>query len=444
MLKTLKKINYLLPAWGTAPLKHIPENIIFGRSYSATKKKVSFEEKIVKDNLFNALMYAREHTQFGKENIPSEFSKEEVLLVLQNLPKMSSKDLVDNLPYYISDEANKHNSYTTTTGGSGRNPTTICLSNSSFGAEWAHMFDIWQSVGYQRSKNLKLTFRGYHFPNGVLYRLNPIYNEIMVDSFQLWQSDFVKFIKEIKKYPISALHGYPSLINIFMEKLKENNLTFPVKMIFLGSEGASKELKQEFSTFFDAKIAAWYGQSEKVILAADTELSGNFKVYSSYGYADVSNPDENGFGEIIGTTFVNKALPLINYRTGDFGKIFIKNGIRYLIDIQGRWGKDFVYLDKKTKIPTSAINLHTEVQTKILFYQIQQDRYATLDIRVLPKKQFDTKELKEKIIKEIRQDLQERLKNFNLNIYCVKNESEIIRSVRGKQIMLVQNIKENL
>jgi len=442
MLQILKKINYLLPPWAVLPLKYLPEKIIFGLGYKEECKNLSFKDNIVSINLFEILNYARQHTVYGRENIPRDFSQEEAVDVLKGLPKISSSDLSRNLQYFISDEFSSVNSYLTTTGGTGRQPTAVRLSNATYGIEWAHMFDIWSHGGYKRRQNLKLTLRGFHFPSGQLYRFNPIYNEIMVDSFQLWNSDFSKFMQEIKRYNISCIHGYPSLIKIFIDRLKSYSIDFPVSMVFLGSEGVSIEMKKHIAVFFHAKVLSWYGQTEKVILAADFDASDNFACYSSYGFADISTPDDNGFGEIIGTTFINKAMPLINYRTGDYGKILVKDGIRYLTDIHGRWGKDFIYLNGEVSIPTSAVNLHTKVQEKILFYQIIQDDYAVLTVHILPKKKFiDNVAELTKIEKEINNDLSERLKGFTLKISCVKNDSDIIRSSRGKQIMLVQNIK---
>ena len=66
------------------------------------------------------------------------FFFDEAKQVLAELPLISSSDLSNNLDYFISNEFKSNNSYLTTTGGTGRNPTSILLSNESFGTEWAH------------------------------------------------------------------------------------------------------------------------------------------------------------------------------------------------------------------------------------------------------------------------------------------------------------------
>lgn len=445
-LQGIKNLYRALPPWMTAGVRLVPDGILFGRSYRASNPSV--DAALYGINLKNALEYARVHTEWGRENIPINIPAEDTESFVRTLPIVSSEELAANPARFTSDEANGRNSYWTTTGGSGRNPTSICLCNSSYGVEWKHMHHIWRSCGvpYLRRRDLKLTFRGYHLREGELVRFDPIYNELSVDPFQLNDVNFGKFLGLVRRHKVSCLHGYPSLISLFMERLKARGEGFPVNLIFLGSEGASAELKHAMADFFNARVISWYGQTEKVSLAYDADASGQFVNFSSYGYTWILNPDENGVGEIIGTTFVNRAMPLVNYRTGDYGRIQPQNRIRedgsalqvLVIDrLQGRWGKDFVYRSKGDKIPTSAINLHDGIQQKIVFYQIEQNEYGKIEVKVLPKQGFREDE----ISRELGASLSNRLKGFEVRCVAVKSDSEFVRSPRGKMIMLVQNLK---
>ncbi len=447
VLQKIKNLYRALPPWMTAGVRLVPDGLLFGKSYRTCNPSV--DARLHGVNLKNALEYARAHTEWGCENIPERIRADDAAALVRTLPVVSSEELAANPARFTSDEANGRNSYWTTTGGSGRNPTSICLCNSSYGVEWRHMHRIWNSGGvrYLRRFDLKLTFRGYHLREGELVRFDPIYNELSVDPFQLNDANFGKFLGTIRRHRVGCLHGYPSLISLFMERLKARGASFPVKLIFLGSEGASADLKHEMAEFFGARVISWYGQTEKVALAYDADASGQFVNFSSYGYPWVLNPDESGVGEIIGTTFVNRAMPLVNYRTGDHGRIQTLNRIRedgaevqvLVIDrLQGRWGKDFVYRSKGDKIPTSAINLHDGIQQKIVFYQIEQNEYGKIEVKVLPKKGFRGDE----ICRELGASLSDRLKGFEVRCKAVKSDGEFIRSSRGKMIMLVQNVKE--
>ena len=443
LLQKIKNLYRALPPWMTAGVRLVPDGVLFGKSYRKCIESVNAAN--VRSNLKSALDYAREYTAWGREHVPANIRGEDAADILRGMPVVSSDELAAEPKRFVSDEATDYNSYWATTGGTGRHPTSIRLSNSSYGIEWKHMHAIWGDE-YLRRRDLKLTFRGYHLKEGELVRFDPIYNELSVDPFQLNDGNFKEFVRKVRRYKVACLHGYPSLISMFMERLKSTGETFHVKLIFLGSEGASVELKRQLSEFFNAKVISWYGQTEKVVLAYDADATGRFVNFSSYGYPWILNPDENGVGEIIGTTFVNKAMPLINYRTGDYGRVTkeirrdacgAEHKVLVIDHLQGRWGKDFVYRTPTGRIPTSAINLHGSVQKKILFYQIVQNEPGKLLVKVLPKNGCS----QDSISAELGRELSERLKGFEIKCIAVRSDAEFVRSSRGKMIMLVQNMK---
>lgn len=122
-----------------------------------------------------------------------------------------------------------------------------------------------------------------------------------------------------------------------------------------------------------------YGQTEKVTFAADIEADGMHRVYTSYGYPRVVD------GEIIATSFVNRAMPLINYQTGDGAEIIEDEHYLYLKNPSSRRGKDFVYLTKDKKIPLTLLAMHTDVENEILYYQFHQKEFEKIEIRLLQK-----------------------------------------------------------
>ena len=85
----------------------------------------------------------------------------------------------------------------------------------------------------------------------------------------------------------------------------------------------------------------------------------------------------------------------------------------------------------------TAVNLHGPVQEKIVFYQIVQNEYGKILVKVLPKAGFSDDE----IYKEMLIELAERLKGFDIVCRVVHDDTEFERSTRGKLIMLVQNLK---
>ena len=437
MLQIIKKIYRGLPAWVTAPVRYIPDGLLFGKSFRQCTPRV--DTVCLNENLKKTLDYAREHTVWGRDNIPERIAQSDVEKVVEDLPCVDANELHAEPERFVSCDVTEYNSYWTTTGETGKKPTSVCLSNKSYGYEWRHILDIWGLGGYSRRNDLKLTLRGYHFKTGEILRHDPIYNEIGVDSFQLSElseSDFCMLADKLNRMRITCIHGYPTLIDIFKERLLRNGMNFRVRELLLASEGASVIRKKNFSEFFGARILSWYGLTEKVVLAYDEFADNRFKVYTSYGFPRIVNPDSQGIGEIVGTTFVNFAMPLVNYKTGDYGRIVRNDMGLFIENLSGRSGKDFVYENESKKYPITAINLPGYVQDKIVFYQVIQERFADIKILVLLRESYAT----DLVVKEMLAEVKSRLPNFHVTIMLVNDENCFERSKRGKFRMLVQRL----
>ena len=434
MLAELKKLYDKIPKKYIYFLKYIPDRLLFGKSYKTWEDKLSFDKNIINKNLLDTLTYARVNTKFGMDNIPDNLTLKNVREVLESLPLVSSYDLSTNLNYYASKEFKDKNSYLTTTGGAGGNPTSITLSNESYGVEWIHIHHIWSftETNYKKSKDLILTLRGKSLKGTKLVEFNPVYNELVVDTFKVKDSNSKEFINKIRKYNIKYILAYPSLLKEFIGYFEKHNYKPSIKGVFLGSEGTTSEDKKHISKFFNCRVVHWYGQTEKVALAVDVDSNDMFRVYTSYGYPRIVN------GELVSTSFVNKALPLINFMTGDGAEIIENDKHIYIKNLKSRRGKDFVYLDENKKIPTTSINLHSKIQDDIVSYQIHQNKFAKIEIRVIQKttSKMDSK----KLLKIFTLEMKENLKDFKIEVKLV-NEDKIVKSHRGKKIFLVQELK---
>ncbi len=432
MLAIIKQLYHLLPKEYLTFLRYIPNRLLFGKSYIEWKSKISFDKNLIDQNLYDTLCYVRKHTQYGKDHIVGNFDLKNVRTVLESLPMITSYDLATNLDYYASDEYNTFNSYTATTGGTGGSPTRVLFSNELFGIEWAHVHHIWSSVGYDRKRDTKLTLRGKMLQGDKLVEYNPLYNEVVVDVFKVNNDNFKQLIEAIKSYDVKYIHGYPSLVKEYMIYFEYHNFIPKLKGILLTSEATSIEEKKNISDFFGCKVLSFYGQSERALIAADFDSNGIYKVYTSYGYPRIVD------GELIITSFVNRALPLVNYKIGDGAEIIEDEHCLYLKNLTSRRGKDFVYLTKEKKIPLTALGLHSTIQNEILYYQFHQKVSGKVEIWIAPK--MTTLLSHEKIATIFSNQIKERLKDFDLKIRIVFKD-EIVKSHRGKLMILVQELK---
>ncbi|MFH0709991.1 MAG: hypothetical protein V2A75_07285 [Pseudomonadota bacterium] len=431
MLFYLKKIYDLLPKEHLRFLRYIPDELLFGKSYSEWKPKISFDKHLIDQNLYDILSYVREHTQYGKDHITGNLDLKNVRSVLESLPFITSYDLATNLDYYTSDEYNTFNSYSATTGGTGRHPTTVLFSNELYGIEWAHVHHIWSFAFYDRKRDTKLTLRGKMLHGDKLVEYNPLYNELVVDTYKVNHDNFDQLIEAIKPYDVKYIHGYPSLVKEYMTYFEYHNFIPKLNGILLTSEGVSVLEKKQISDFFGCKVLSFYGQSERALIAADFDSNGVYKVYTSYGYPRIVD------GELVITSFVNRALPLVNYKIGDGAEIIEDEHCLYLKNLTSRRGKDFVYLTKEKKVSTTLLAMNTNVEKEILYYQIHQKEFGKINILLLLK--LDSLRSSEKLSKTFADAIKRELKNFEINVRVAK-EHEIIKSHRGKMILLVQEL----
>jgi phenylacetate-CoA ligase len=93
-----------------------------------------------------------------------------------------------------------------------------------------------------------------------------------------------------------------------------------VKAIFTTAESLSQEDRSTFETVFGAPVADQYGASEWTIWVSQCEY-GTYHVHPEYGYLEIVDDSGrrmvDGIGRAISTGFINDAMVLIRYDTGD-------------------------------------------------------------------------------------------------------------------------------
>jgi len=446
-----EKIPFILKR----PLSLLPKRFLFGKSYSEYLKLIkmtenfSDEEKLSYQTrkLREIAMEAYYQTNFWPEKFKKSNIKPENIELddLKKFPVIDSETVKKNYNDMIS-KRYKNKGYWVTTGGTGRNPTPIFLSKDSFGIEWAFMIDQWKRIGF-RWKDKKITFRGKNLGNKLVKPVYP-YNELLVNVFKMNKSNIKSIVQQILKFDARFFHGFLSSIYIFSKYLEEEKINgeiFGLNGILLGSENIDEEKRQFLEHFYRTKTYSWYGHTEKGILAGECEYNRDYHVFFQYGVFNLLN--EKGYysdsGEIITTGFVNKAMPLINYKTGDFaskaeGKCVCGRNYTLLKKVVGRWGKDYVYDKNGNKISTTALNVHIDKQKDILNLQILQNKFGEIEVYF----SLINNNNKEIIEKSLRKEFSTKLgDNFIVKTKWVE-DAEIFRTETGKVPYLINNIKD--
>ena len=189
----------------------------------------------------------------------------------------------------------------------------------------------------------------------------------------------------------------------------------------------------------------FYGLSEKVAIAG--EVLGEPDTYEFeplYGFTELVNdagqpiitPGESG--RIISTGFLSGAMPLLRYDTGDTGILVdvpsSDNCFRLRVrGIRSRWGNEFLVSRTGALVSMTAINIHSQVYTRIREFQFFQDTpgEATIQVVPFPEQRYGDIEL---FLQEIQAKVGSSIK-FQLNLV-----DSLYANSRGKRSFIDQKL----
>lgn len=272
------------------------------------------------------------------------------------------------------------------------------------------------------------------------YPRHTIWGHICYSALYLTDSTINFYIKNLLNLRPAILRGYPSFWNQIAEFILNNSikLDFRVKGINLTSEDCLDTQKENIEKAFSSMVYFEYGQTEMSVFYYTDDKSYLYKPSPLYGYLEVIKEDgmdaqEAEEGEMVVTSFCNRGMPFIRYRTGD--RVVVakkKNGLIYFKKILGRT-QDYIILKDKQKIFLTALifGQHFNAFKKISRWQLIQNEVGKVNIKIirLPDySQADEDEIKEKF---------QNVADIELEFDYV---DKIPLTKTGKYMFLIQNI----
>lgn len=368
------------------------------------------------------------------------------------IPLLTKKDIQNNYKELINRNINKSKLLPVGTGGTTGIPLQLYYEKGvSRSAELAFRLVGWMRVGYQHGDRICVirgdVIRNRNSPSPSLY--DPIRNRMILSSYHMTEKNLYSYIYKINNFKPKYLHAYPSSLTILAQYISSNRSKYipSLKGIFVSSETLYDWQIELFENIFKCRVYSWYGLNELVARAGPCEYSKSYHFFPEYSFVELMEIDKNimkseknGYKEIVGTGFINDAMPLIRYRTFDFvlpedGKC--KCGRNYLLakKIVGRLQEFFIDNMGGMITFTYADVPLFNVKQKIEAYQYVQNDPGKINLFIEPKREFKNKD-KEMVLKSFR----EIYNNFEIEIQIVKS---IPRTNSGKFIYLKQNIKSN-
>ncbi|WP_238593292.1 phenylacetate--CoA ligase family protein [Natronobacterium lacisalsi] len=377
-----------------------------------------------------------------------ELSHDDPFLNLKEFPIVDKDLLRENKYEFKSESLNPKSTHNVTTGGTSGKPFSFLLDDSAYGAEWAFIMHGWRRVGYSPGDQM-ITFKGNNYENTdreKYWEYNPIYNTYEFSPFHLNSNTIDHYIQKIQNINPDYIHGYPSAITKFAKLSQDNSKHLPnITAVLAASENVYQTQREIIEDTFNTRLFSHYGQSEKVALAAECEYSNDYHFYPQYGVTEILDDDGQEVsigerGEIVATGFLNKSMPFIRYRTGDYA---IKGSVgdcpcgreyRTVESLQGREEKErTIFIDESNEVPIHTIyyTMHGSTLDGVSSIQFYQENPGEITIRIEPHSDSTAVDPD-----EIIDDLQGKLgEDFNIEINFVES---IDLTESGKKKLLIQ------
>lgn len=400
-----------LPLYLKRVLAFVPFPIVAGSAYRRTYRRRDHLEMATREEILayqekslgRILRFAANQVPFYRQ-YRAAIDRYRPFEALRELPLIDKALLQERFDDFQAVTISKMAHYRVTTGGTAGNQLSFYLDDHSHFTETAFVHRYWASMGYTWRKR-KATFRGIMFGNlapGVYWQRNPIYNELQFSPFHLSEANMPAYVEALRRFAPEYLHGYPSAIDFIAEFVIRQGLTLQMPRIvaaFLTSETCTPAQRLRVEQAFRTRVFSWYGHSERVVFGGECEHTNVYHHVPDYGLLEIIDPNggqcgEDGErGEIVGTGFWNRCLPLIRYRTGDFAVRRAPScgcGRHWdrFDQVEGRWKQDVLAGHAGAKISVTALNMHGPLFDKVTRYQYYQEVPGVCILRIVPAPHF--------------------------------------------------------
>jgi len=283
--------------------------------------------------------------------------------------------------------------------------------------------------------------------NGELWEYDGAERSLILSSYHMTDDNLRRYVDRIRRFGPDFIFGYPSAVMLLAEYMNRNS-TEPfetVKAVLCGSENLYPSLRAKLQTAFNCRVFSWYGHTERAVLAAECEFDHRYHIFQEYGIVELLDSHESvidspeKIGEVVATSLINFAFPLIRYRTGDLASLSSDScecGRDYplLEKVEGRSQEFIVTKDGRAITLTALIFAqHFSAFSKIKLMQIVQDKKGEIKVRIVRAPEYsavDEDEIRNVMLNSVSGDLD----------IGFEYTDEIARTRSGKHRFMVQQL----
>jgi phenylacetate-CoA ligase len=253
------------------------------------------------------------------------------------------------------------------------------------------------------------------------------------------QGKIRKFAYELIKFKPDVLRGYGSAIYFFAQFIKKEEIKVNPKIVITTGDGLMGYERQQIREIFECDVFDFYASREISAIAAECPTHQGYHVTAENLALEIvkdGEPVADGeTGIVLITNFNNYAMPFIRYCIGDLAKssgekCSCGRNLPLIESIEGRMSDVLVNANGTYTASPSAHYVFKGL--KIRQYQIIQEDYEQITIKIVKEKGFS-----ERDIQSILQRTREYLGPFKVNLEFVNS---ILQEKSGKRRVIISRV----
>jgi phenylacetate-CoA ligase len=336
--------------------------------------------------LRRVLVHALEHVPWYGRSVrlgPAEAAHEPLDQVLACFPYLTKDEVMAQQRDFLDRRADPAKLLYATSGGSSGQGIGMWRSKRLADIEKAFFTHEWGRFGFSfdKARILRIGADARRPAHEAPARVAG--NRLMLSPYHIDARHRGAILDAIRRFRPAYVHAYPSSAAALADLLGAGgpgSLDLQVRAVLLASEPATPAQLAAIRALFRCPVSLNYGLSERTNLAFADDDDGGMGAYRFqllYGWSE--NRGAGDGLEIVGTSLWNDVMPLIRYRTGDYGRIGA-DGRCAAID--GR-GQDFLVGRAGQRIPGLAIVIDEATWDFVRLYQVRQRRPGAITLAVV-------------------------------------------------------------
>jgi phenylacetate-CoA ligase len=352
---------------------------------------------------------------------------------IEKLPYLTKDIIKENYQDLVANNYKHKKLYTLKTSGSTGKKLEFLATDDVFKKEAAFILRAYHLHGATLYDKPSIWLRRYvPDTNAALWNYDCELKRLYMSAYHLNQNTLDNYINEINKREYHTLVGYPSSIYALACALEESGKKINIKSIHTASEMMLPQWREKINEVFGINVKSHYGQMEKVSLFVQNKDDEIYSDCIDYSYNEFVN--ENNQNVVVGTGFLNYAMPFIRYKTNDTIEIQesdTKVGLPKIIkQVNGRCDDILISTDG-ARLP--GVNFYTMMYKidGVKMFQIIQKSRQNITFKLVKNENFNNNTLN-----LIENGLKNRIGNVNISFDFV---DEIERSKTTGKVRCIFN-----